>query len=149
MQHILLHNENANSQDFKWSFIVDSRHIYLSLKFSSESIFNVHFSWRLKFFIFLKNLSILDRFAVSHLFLFNISWKGLNKSFIVCLICRQCSSFSYFSAKSPYFYLVGTFGWNGLLLLFSRLIPGFPNSRFFLEPMNRELRGTTVVQDPY
>ena len=97
-----------------------------------------------KHYIFLKNLSILDFFAVSHLLLSNISWKGLNKSFIVCLICRRCSSFSYFSAKSPYFYLIATFCWNGLLLLFSRLIPGFPNSRFFLEPVNRELEGTTV-----
>ena len=28
--------------------------------------------------------------------------------------------------------------------LLSRLIPGFPNSRFLLEPINRELGGTTV-----
>jgi hypothetical protein len=28
--------------------------------------------------------------------------------------------------------------------LLSRLIRGFPNSRFFLEPINRELGGTTV-----
>ena len=90
----------------------------------------------------------MDCFAVSDLFFSNISWKGLNKSFsIVCLICRRCSSFTYFSAKSPYFYfyLVATFGWNGLLLLFSRLIPGFPHSRFFLEPINREFGGTTVI----
>ena len=46
--------------------------------------------------------------------------------------------------KYPYFYLVATFGWNGLLLLLSRLIPGFPNSRFFFEPINRELGWTTV-----
>ena len=29
------------------------------------------------------------------------------------------------------FYLIETFGQNGLLLLFSRLIPEFPNSRRF------------------
>ena len=46
-----------------------------------------------------------------------------------------------------FFYLVATFGWNGLLLLLSRLIPGFPNSRFFLELINRTLGGTTVA--PY
>ena len=30
-------------------------------------------------------------------------------------------------------------------MLLSRLIPGFPNSRFFFEPINRELGGTTVA----
>ena len=44
------------------------------------------------------------------------------------------------------FFLVATCGWNGLLLLLSRLIPEFPNSRFFLEPINRELGGTTVMK---
>ena len=38
-------------------------------------------------------------------------------------------------------------GWNGLLLLFSRLIPGFLNSRFFLEPINWELGGTIVFDN--
>ena len=41
--------------------------------------------------------------------------------------------------KYPYFYLVATFGWNGLLLLLSRPIPGV-----FLESINRKLGGTTV-----
>ena len=40
------------------------------------------------------------------------------------------------------------FWWNSLLLLFSRLIPEFPNflipDAFQLEPINRELGGTTV-----
>ena len=38
------------------------------------------------------------------------------------------------------FYLIETFGQNGLLLLFSRLIRDF-----FSEPINREFGGTTVL----
>ena len=37
------------------------------------------------------------------------------------------------------------FSQSGLLLLFSRLIPEFPNSDYFLEAINRDLVGTTVL----